>query len=238
MRKSITLINKLCVVAFALGGVLLSMLTSSLDGYSHWTKRLLYFTCQSNLWIGFTQLFLIFSIIRGDEKKQGGLYFFRYVFTVSITITAIVFCGLLGPNADASYRPWSLSSIMTHALAPFFAIVDFFVDYREIRLSVKGIGLSILPPAIYTVIASILCVMGVDFGRGDAFPYFFMNYFSPAGIFGFSNQMPFIIGSFYWIAMLVLLIISFAALYAWLSGVCVRRFNRGSAVDNEKSPTA
>ena len=65
-------------------------------------------------------------------------------------------------------------------------------------------------------------VLGVDFGRGEAFPYFFMNYFSPAGIFGFSKNMPYIIGSFYWIAMLVIIIVGLAVLYAYLSGIEVK----------------
>lgn len=219
MKKVAVLFNKFLVIFFSLGGVLLSMLTAQKDGYSGWSKRLMYFTGQSNLWLGFTQVFLVTALLSKREKYLEKLYFLRYIFTVAITVTGIVFCGLLGPNADESYRPWSLSSIMTHALSPAFAIVDFFVDKRKIRLSIKSVGSALIAPGLYTTIASVLCLLGVDFGRGEAFPYFFMNYFSPAGVFGFSKRMPYIIGSFYWIAMLVIIIVAVAVLYAYLSGI-------------------
>jgi len=59
----------------------------------------------------------------------------------------------------------------------------------------------------------VLCIMKVDFGRGEPFPYFFFNYYSPAGVFGTSDVMPYRIGSFYWIVFMFFLIIGVGALY-------------------------
>ncbi len=217
MKRVTLLINKVLVVIFAFVGVAISMINARLDGYSSGATRLLYFTTLSNLWIGITDLILIVAISLKNEKNLNKLYFLRYIFTVSITVTGVFFCFILGPNADESYHPWSIASIMTHALSPAFAIIDFFVDRRKIKLSIKGVALSVLPSALYTLVASVLGTLGVDFGRGEAFPYFFMNYHSPAGLFGFSNEMPYLLGSFYWIAFLIALMIGLASFYALFS---------------------
>ena len=68
------------------------MLMAQKDGYSGWSKRLMYFTGQSNLWIGFTQVFLVTALLSKREKYLEKLYFLRYIFTVAITVTGIVFC--------------------------------------------------------------------------------------------------------------------------------------------------
>ena len=53
----------------------------------------------------------------------------------------------------------------------------------------------------------------VAFGRGDAFLYFFFNYFLPSGFLGFSNEMPYIPGSFYWIVFMLFSVIGIGTLY-------------------------
>ena len=197
---------KILIVISSLGGVLISLLTAQQEGYSHWHKSLLYFTGQSNLWIGLTTLALLITLLffRRKIKVVRALYFLKFVFTVSITVTAIVFFCFLAPFADESYHIWSVSGFLTHLFSPLFSVIDLFTDDYKLKLKSKIVFASIIPPLIYVIISAILTCLNVDFGRGDNYPYIFMDLFSPAGLFGFSKEPP-IFGAVYWILFFALI---------------------------------
>ena len=213
IKNKTSIILKIGIVLSALGGVALSLIEYKQDGYSSWYRRLLYFTAQSNIWIGVTCLLLTFSsIFHTSEKWRHALYVCKYIFTVSITITGLVFCTLLAPFAPKSYHLWVLSGYLTHIFTPSFAILDFFIDDYPLKIEKKHVLLSVIPPSFYFISTMVFSFFKVDFGRGEFYPYYFLNFRSPAGIFGFSNQAPFFIGSFYWMIAFSLLII----LIAWV----------------------
>ena len=217
MRKNISWLLKCLTVATSLGGVAISLINARRDGYSHWSRRLLYFTAQSNLWIGFTFLaILLLPLIHKKRKNiwKKRLYLLKYVFTVSITMTGLVFCFLLAPFADESYHAWSVSGFLTHVFTPILAIADFFVDEYRIPLRGKHVLFTALPPILYFSTASVLEGFNTDFGRGVPYPYFFLNYRSPAGMFGFSKEFPFFIGTFYWMTLFGLIMLAIGAFYA------------------------
>ena len=207
LRKRVCFFLKIAVVLSSLGGVFLSLIFAKGDGYSHWSKRLLYFTAQSNLWVGITFLALLLF-----PKRERKLYILKYVFTVSITVTGLVFCCLLAPFSDDSYHPWSLPNLLTHVLTPVLAVVDFFLD-RRYPLSGKQVLSVVLPLFFYFGFVTLLELLGADFGRGVPYPYFFFYYRSPAGIFGFSQIRPFFMGSFYWLAIFLALTLGLGVLY-------------------------
>lgn len=217
MKNKISKYLKLSIFMASFSGVIWSFFNAAADGYSHWATRLMYFTAQSNIWIGLTALaMLIFPLLNPNMRPRvkNALYILRYVFTVSITLTAFIFCAVLAPTAHKSgYNAFSGSSIMTHMIVPALAVVDFFIDTYRVKLSRKHVALSVVPPLIYLVFASILCILKVDFGRGDPFPYIFFNFYSPAGVFGFSKEMPYVIGSFYWMLFMLGIIIGVGAFY-------------------------
>lgn len=218
MRKRISFYLKWLITAVALVGVVLSFFNATADGYSHWSKRLLYFTSESNIWIALTCLaILLFPHIKSISNSirvKKSLYVLKYIFTVSITLTGFIFCAVLAPGAENdNYNAWTAASIMTHVIVPGLSVVDFFLDDYNVLLTRKHMLYTAIPPFLYLIFASILGFMNVDFGRGDTFPYFFMNYKSPAGIFGTSDVMPYRIGSFYWIVFMLLLILGISALY-------------------------
>lgn len=215
MRKAFSFVLKLTVVICAFTGVVSSFVFAKRDGYSHWLRRATYFTAQSNLWIGFTFLALLFSYGyrgKGKDALEKRLYVWKYVFTVSITTTGLIFCLLLGPFADESYHPWSSSSLLTHLFTPLLCIIDFFVDERRIPLTKRHTFFALLPPLCYFGIVGVMGFFQFDFGRGVTYPYFFLNFRSPAGLFGFSSTFPFVIGSAYWFLLFAGLtyLISFA----------------------------
>ena len=193
-------------------GLTFSLFEAQSHGYSHWSKRFLYFTAQSNVWISVTMLFLLAYTLRGKHPPQI-LSTLKYVFTVSITVTFLVFTCLLGPFGDKSYHLWAFSSWLTHIFSPLFAIADFFVDTEKIPLSRGQVWVCAIPPLAYSALTILLQAYNVDFGRGVSYPYFFMDYRSPVGLFGFSKELPYFAGTFYWLLLLSILVMGIGVLY-------------------------
>ena len=211
-NKYFSIALNILIFVFSVTGFFLSCLFARRDGYYHWLTRLLYFTQQSNLWIGITSL--IFAIIPIKNKTGNQLRLisiFKFIFTVSITITCFIFCTVLAPFAD--FDVWTFASVLTHVVVPILSILDFFTNKNIVKIDRKHDWLTIIPPFIYFVFTSILCVLKVDFGRGDPFPYFFMNYYSNVGLFGFVAKWPPDIGSFYWFVFFFAFIYLLSFLY-------------------------
>ena len=214
MDKSFYKFMKVAVAVSAFFGVFLSLLTATADGYTPPFTRLMYFTAQSNLWLGVLYVFLaVFSFSKTKSKGAGmqRLYLFRFIAVVSISMTCLVFCALLAPfSYDATYRPWAIPNVWTHVITPALALVDFFTDRQSI-VHKRALWLCLIPFFVYFFIVSIMQFYQIDFGRGEPFPYFFVNYFSPAGLFGFSKTFPYLMGSIYWYALfgLMALVIAF-----------------------------
>ena len=218
MRNKISFYLKWVITVTAFVGIVISFFNANADGYSHWSKRLLYFTSESNIWIALSCLSVLllprFKSISCCTRVKDLLYVLKYIFTVSITITGFIFCAVLAPGAENdNYNAWTVASIMTHIIVPVLSVADFFIDEYRIRLSKMHMLYTAIPPFLYLVFASVLGFLNVDFGRGDPFPYFFMNYNSPAGFFGTSDVMPYKIGSFYWIVFILFVVLGISALY-------------------------
>lgn len=225
-RENVSLLLKILTVLNAFAGIILSFIFAAEEGYSSWYIRGTYFTLQSNLWIGGIMLFMVLANLLHKGFNAERVYFIKFLFTVSITLTFIVFWTLLAPFAHMeNYNPWSPASITTHMFAPAFAIIDFFVDKNQTKITKKGVYSSLLPPLFYFVFASILCLLKVDFGRGDPYPYFFMDYYSAAGLFGFVKE-PFVLGTAYWILLILVIVLSVAWLLKALHKVITKKFNK------------
>lgn len=212
-KKYASVVLNILIFLFSATGFFLSCYFAKRDGYSHWVTRLLYFTQQSNLWIGFTSLLFAVMLWKGNmaKKRLQVIGLFKYIFTVSITITGIVFCTLLAPFAEEGI--WTFASVLTHVVVPVLSILDFFTNESIVKAEKKHVWLTMIPPLLYFVFASILCVLKVDFGRGDPYPYFFMDYYSEVGLFGFIGEWPPQIGSFYWFVFFFLFIYGLGTLY-------------------------
>ena len=197
-------IIKYLIVLTALGGTIYGFFTATRDGYSFWHKRLMYFTTQSNVWIGLIHLAIIllsFSKNAKNEKFIRSFYYCKYCFVVSIAMTGFVFCFLLGPFADQSYHPWSFYSILAHTITPVLAVTEFYLDEYKYNFTLKQLFGVLIAPIVYYTLAIILCVFRFDFGRGDPFPYFFLDIYSSVGLFGFAPNPLTYMGTVWWILL-------------------------------------
>ena len=220
-RKNIGILLNLIAGIAACVGVTLAFVYAKDDGFSSAGQRLLYFTNLSNIWIGITCLVIsILSIIEIKLKKsllKNYIYTLKFIFTVSITITGLIFCVLLAPFAD--FNVWTLSSILTHVVVPVTSIASYFIEMPISPMNKKHVWYALIPPLIYFIIGSILSILKVDFGRGQTYPYFFMNYYSEVGLFGFRYSDKPEMGSVYWIIVILLLIIGLSKLYYKLHSI-------------------
>ena len=223
INKYFSIIINFLIFIFSALGCFLSYYFAKRDGYTHWLTRLLYFTQQSNLWIGITSLiFAIMIIRRGTTEKQiKVISILKYIFTVSITITGVIFCSILAPFAD--FDIWTFASILTHVVVPLLSIFDFFTNKYIVKTTKKSTWLTFIPPLVYFVITSILCIMKIDFGRGDPYPYFFMDYYSEVGLFGFVAKWPPQIGSFYWFVFFFAFIYVLSVIYRKIHAILFDR---------------
>ena len=228
MRKTITIQKAASLILELLTAVCMVVgitLTSQMGGgFMAGGTAFLYFTVQSNLWIG-AVCALFFALNTAALFKPSfaiprALHLVKFVFTVSITLTGIVFCCVLAPTMPGSFR--SAANVLTHVVVPAAAIADLFVG-TPVSLRYRHFAWALIPPIYYLFFSAIGYVCGWDFGGGNNYPYFFLNWDSPAGAFGFADGMYFM-GSFYWVIVMIAFISALSAGYiAAMKKICAKR---------------
>ena len=86
----------------------------------------------------------------------------------------------------------------------------------------RSVLLVTLPPLAYVIYAGIAYIRGWEFLKGVRYPYFFLNWGSPAGAFGFTRELPFM-GCAWWILALLLLLLGVGRVYLVILGGLRRR---------------
>lgn len=189
-----------------------------------------YFTNLSNIAIDLGLLVSLIYDLTGKEKKNG-FYVVKFLLTLSITLTFLVYLCILAPTSEdgflAAYFSNYAASFCVHFVTPVLAILDFlFFDYRYESTPVHAVY-AVIPPLVYVGYVVILAqCFGVRWSDGNMMaPYNFINYGAPTGWFGFdlSQMGPYSlgIGVAYMIVALVVIFILLGLLF--LFGKNVRR---------------
>ena len=205
VRKTVSLILKTIVTLASFTGIIISVIPAP--------SALLYFTIQSNVWIGVACLAGIVLMIKKAEIKRW-MYMVKLIFTVSITLTGVVYCVLLAPlNGSGAY---SLSSLLTHVVVPAASVLDFAVCDYPAGYRKRDCLLVTIPPFYYLAFSAVGYALNWNFSNGENYPYFFLNWGSPAGAFGFAEELPYI-GVFYYVLIMVAFVVGVGALYILLA---------------------
>ena len=200
-RRLVSYLLKCVVVVSAAVGVILSAMASA-STFMGGGRVFMYFTIQSNIAIGL--ICLIGGLLLAAGRKPGnGWHVIKFMGTVSITLTGVVFCFVLAPTLGR--YAWNAQNILTHVVVPIAAIADFFVAGICGDLKWSDALYGTLPPLAYAVYAGIGYAAGWEFSPGRNYPYFFLNWGSPAGAFGFSRELPFM-GCGWWLVGLFILV--------------------------------
>lgn len=221
IQRAISLILQLLTASCTIAGI---VLTLQMGGdFMAGGTAFLYFTVQSNLWIGAVcAVFFVLGIaalFRPSLRIPRALHVIKFVFTVSITLTGIVFCCVLAPTMPGSFK--SAANVFTHVVVPLASVADFFFC-RPQHIVYRQFAFALIPPVYYLVFAGVGYALNWDFGGGNNYPYFFLNWDSPAGAFGFSSEMPYFMGCVWWIVLLILFISGISIGYIAL----IRKLNK------------
>lgn len=220
-KKILSLILKFLTIVSSVSGIIILMMLPDPFGGAH---NLLYFTLQSNIWISVCCLVGVILITIEFIKKinliKRWMLVCKMVFTICITVTGLVFCFVIAPTIPEF--AWIFPNILLHIVVPVFAIVDFFVFDTQMKFE-KSDWLWINIPFVYYIALAIIgYVFKWDFGAGQHYPYFFMNFGSKAGLVGFSNELPFM-GCVYWLILFAGAVTALTFFYIWLANKVGRK---------------
>ena len=208
VQKWLSCVLKVIVVLSATAGTFLSAYAGR-NSFMGGNMVFMYFTIQSNIAIALISAIGLCLLAR--NKPIGNVwYVIKFVGTVSITLTGVVFGFVLAPTLGA--YAWNLQNTLTHVVVPVVAVIDFFVVMASVEIKRKNAIYVIIPPILYAIYAGIGYVQDWEFAPGINYPYFFLNWGSPAGAFGFSRELPFM-GSAWWIIVLLFFLLGVGHVY-------------------------
>ena len=197
----ISAISKLLLVVGVIIGVWASLLQ---EGFFN-PKHFLYYTIQSNIEIGiicFVSLLFIFS----KKEIPSIVYTLKFIFTVAITLTGLVFNFILYPASIFSthpLNPLSTANFFTHIFVPILSLVDFFAFDYKLKITKKTFLLGLITPLIYFIFVMFCTKVGIRFNGNLFVPYFFLDYKANSW-FQLGDGK---IGVFYWVIIQILIVL-------------------------------
>ncbi len=217
--KMTSYILKCIVIVSAVTGVWLSA-AGGRKSFMGGNRVFMYFTIQSNIAIAVICAIGGILIIRSDWLKEWW-FVVQFAGTVAITLTGAVFCFILAPVFGP--MAWNLQNVLTHVVVPIAAVADFFVTGVYGNIGYGSLFFVTLPPMAYVIYAGIGFIAGWEFSRGANYPYFFLNWGSPAGAFGFTDELPYM-GCVWWILLLLTGLIIVGAIYLAVLNLLKKQF--------------
>ncbi len=212
-RKAVSIVLKLIVIVSAVAGTVMSA-SAGRNSFMGGSRVFMYFTIQSNMAMALISLIGCVFLMR--DKAVGKVWLIvKLAGTVSITLTGFVFAVLLAPILGGA--AWSVPNTLTHLVVPLAAVADFFVAVSGAEIKRKNVIYVVVPPLLYVIYAGIGYVNGWEFARGQNYPYFFLNWGSPAGAFGFTDELPYM-GCVWWLLALLLFLIIIGWGYLAIAG--------------------
>lgn len=210
MKRYLSLLLKAIIVVAAVWGISICAFDTNafMGGKTVW----LYFTIQSNIWMVLVALLGAVMMLRQSFPRWMSVL--QLMMTVSITLTGLVYCFMLAPLMGE--QAFNLTNVLTHVVVPVVSVVDFFVCSRLLSLRDRDAWYVIVPPLYYLGFASVGYVQNWQFGPGINYPYFFLNWGSPAGAFGFCDTLPFM-GVMYYVLIMLLFLLLVGRLYIFVA---------------------
>ncbi len=201
-------ILKCIVILSAAVGTCLSAIAGG-KAFMSGSRVFMYFTIQSNIAIALICTAGM-ALLAGGRQIGRVWMTVKFMGTIAITLTGLVFCFVLAPTLGPN--AWTLYNVLTHVVVPVAAIADFFVTGVYGELPMRRLPWCLLPPLAYAVYAGIGYAAGWEFSEGIHYPYFFLNWGSPLGAFGFGRELPFM-GCAWWILALFMLLLIVGWIY-------------------------
>lgn len=166
--------------SLAVVGILGIVFTAQSSAFMGGESVFFFFTVQSNIFIiAMALIFLVNDILLLANKRSfvnQTLLLIKYVATVAITITFLVFFTMLAPLMGINYL-LSFNNFSLHAIVPILAIIDFIVFDTDINLSYPKSLIATVAPISYVIFVYAIGVpLKLQYAKDLYFPYFFLNY--------------------------------------------------------------
>ena len=223
VKTIIRILIKAALVIIGTFGIILTAQSSTFMGGA---SVFFFFTVQSNIFIMLIALlFLVNEVVQLISKKNlinQVLLHIKYVATIGITITFIVFFTMLAPLMGMDYL-LSFKNFSLHAIVPILAIVDFFLFDTDIQLTYKSSLLAAIPPVCYVAFVYIGAFFKIQYAKDLYYPYFFLN-IDTNGFFFEKGTM----GVIPWIIILLAFIIGLGCFYCLLMKLRQKGLNKKS----------
>ena len=128
-----------------------------------------YYTNLSNL-IAFGLMVHIWLLTYQSLKGKQVVFKYptiRFVITILILVTVIIYNTLLGNLFDPSY--WRVRNVIMHLVGPLLVVLDYMLFTKRNTVSWKAIGYSLVLPYAYVVCTLIIGLFT------HTYPYFFLD---------------------------------------------------------------
>ena len=205
-------LNSIVLLSATIGTVLSA--TAAAGSFMSGKVAFMYYTIQSNIAVALISAAFLVMLLR-NQKISSTWYVIKFVGATAITLTGFVFLFILAPMLTGKFPVWTVYNVLTHVVVPFTFVADFFLTAAYGDIQKRHIPFILLPPIAYAIYAGIGYVAGWKFLKGNNYPYFFMNWGSPAGAIGFSSEQPFM-GPVWWIIVLLGFMILMGFFYLWI----------------------
>lgn len=197
----------------ALIGILGIIVTANSTDFMGGGSVFLFFTVQSNIFIILMALitlaFEIISLVKNKPYVNQILLYFKFVATIAITITFIVFFTMLAPLMGIDYL-LSFSNFSLHTIVPILAITDFIIYDVDINLTYPKSLIGAAMPVYYVGFVYVGVPLNFQYSENLKFPYFFLDYETN----GFFFEKGF--GVIIWIILLLAGIFGLCALFCFI----------------------
>ena len=199
--------------ALAIVGILGIVFTAQSSAFMGGGSVFFFFTVQSNIFIiAMALIFLVNEIVVLVTNKgfiNQTLRHIKYVATVAITVTFLVFFTMLAPLMGVDYL-LSFNNFSLHAIVPILAIIDFIIFDTDINLTYSNSLLATIAPISYVIFVYVGAIFKLQYGENLYYPYFFLDFETN----GFLFEKGF--GIIPWILLLLAGICGLGCLYCFI----------------------
>ena len=165
--------------ALAIVGILGIVFTAQSSAFMGGGSVFFFFTVQSNIFIiAMALIFLVNEIVVLVTNKgfiNQTLRHIKYVATVAITVTFLVFFTMLAPLMGVDYL-LSFNNFSLHAIVPILAIIDFIIFDTDINLTYPNSLLATIAPISYVIFVYVGAIFKLQYGENLYYPYFFLDF--------------------------------------------------------------
>lgn len=173
-------ISKIVIkAALIIVGILGIVFTAQSSDFMGGASIFFFFTVQSNIFIiGMTLIFLVNEVVQLITKKSfvnPTLIHIKFVATVAITVTFLVFFTMLAPLMGVDYL-LSFNNFSLHAIVPILAIVDMILFDTDIKITYTNSLLATIAPISYVLFVYIGAIFHLQYGKDLYYPYFFLDF--------------------------------------------------------------